>query len=76
MAELAGSRFAGSYRISEWGEDGNDQLPSAPFLRSKLPRILPGIILMVVVDRASIDGSFVNITVRNWLKLSEQQGGV
>ena len=76
MAELAGSRFAGSYRISDGGADGNDQLPSAPFLRSKLPRILPGIILMVVVDRASIDGSFVNITVRNWLKLSEQQGGV
>ena len=33
-------------------------------------------LLQVVVDRASIDASFVNITVRNWLKLSEQQSGV
>ena len=33
-------------------------------------------LLQVVVDRVSIDASFVNITVRNWLKLSEQQSGV
>lgn len=30
----------------------------------------------VVVDRASIDASFVNITVCNWFKLGEQQSGV
>ena len=33
-------------------------------------------LLQVVVDRASIDAPFVNITVRNWLKPSEQQSGV
>ena len=33
-------------------------------------------LLQVVVDRASIDAPFVNIPMYNWLKLSEQQGGV
>lgn len=33
-------------------------------------------LLQVVVDRASIDVSFVNIAVCNWLKLGEQQSGV
>ena len=33
-------------------------------------------LLQVVIDRASIDAPFVNITVRNWLKLGEQQSGV
>ena len=33
-------------------------------------------LLQVVVDRASIDAPFVNIPMCNWLKLSEQQGGV
>ena len=33
-------------------------------------------LLQVIVDRASIDASFVNITVCKWLKLSEQQGGI
>lgn len=33
-------------------------------------------LLQVVVDRASIDAFLVNIAVRNWLKLSEQQSGV
>lgn len=34
------------------------------------------VLLQAVVDRASIDAPFVNITVRNWLKLGEQQSGV
>ena len=34
------------------------------------------VLLQVIVDRASIDASLVNIAVRNWLKLSEQQSGV
>lgn len=34
------------------------------------------VLLQVGVDRASIDVPFVNITVRNWLKLGEQQSGV
>lgn len=33
-------------------------------------------LLQVVVDRASIDAFLVNIAVRNWLKLGEQQSGV
>ena len=33
-------------------------------------------LLQVVVDRASIGAFLVNIAVRNWLKLSEQQSGV
>ena len=33
-------------------------------------------LLQVVVDRASIDAFFVNITVCNWLELGEQQSGV
>lgn len=33
-------------------------------------------LLQVVVDRAFIDAPFVNIAVRNWLKLGEQQSGV
>lgn len=33
-------------------------------------------LIQVGVDRASIDVPFVNITVRNWLKLGEQQSGV
>ena len=33
-------------------------------------------LLQVVIDRASIDVPFENITVCNWLKLSEQQSGV
>ena len=80
IRETAGRSFnhsqISSGVLSGWLETGDSDGILRAWVFSDRNVARGWVLLQVVVDRASTDAPFVDIAVRNWLKLGEQQSGV